>query len=112
MNRELYNDWAHKRTSAMNYRIETIRNRRKKRTNMMLKFVVPTSITFITVGGFTFGQFFSLAYVSCCFIIAIGISALLYLDDKDNKKLIKMFESWGSLINAAYLPPSIKDTFN
>lgn len=112
MNRELYNDWAHKRTSAMNYRMEKIRNRKKKRMNMMLKFVVPTSLTFITVGGFTFGQFFSLAYVSCCFIIAVGISALLYIDEQDNKKFMKILESWGDLIDDAYLPPSIKDTFN
>lgn len=112
MNAELYSDWYKKRTAAMNYKMETIRNRRKKRTNLMLKIVVPSSITFITVGAFTFAQFFALAYTICCFIIAVGISILICLDDKDNKKFIKILESWGDTFNADYLPPSIKDTFN
>lgn len=112
MNTELYSDWYKKRTAAMNYRMETIRNRRKKRTNMMLKIVVPSSLTFITVGAFTFGQFFALAYTICCFFIAVGISTLMYLDDKDNKKFVKILESWGDSFETRYLPPSIKDTYN
>ena len=112
MNIELYNDWVHKRSSAMSYKMDKVRDRRKKRTNFMLRVVVPFSMTFIVVGAFTFGQFFTLAYTSCCFIIAVIISTLMYIDDKDNKKFIKILESWGDWIDVKYLPPSIKDTFN
>lgn len=110
MKRQLYYDWAHKRMAVMNYRMDKIRKKRKKRTDLMLKVIIPISISFIVVGAFTIAQFFAPAYIICCFIIAVGISILLCLDDKDNKKIMKIFETWGNWTDERFLPPSIKDT--
>ena len=110
MNRALYFDWAHKRMAVMNYRMEKIGNRRKKRTSLMLKVVIPTSVSFIAVGAFTVAQSFTLAYLICCFIIAVGISTLMYFDDADNKKFVKILESWSDMTDERFLPPSIIDT--
>lgn len=106
----LYSDWAHKQMSAANYRMDKIRKKRKKRTNLMLKVIIPASISFITIGAFTFAPFFRLAYLICCFIIAVGISIMMCLDDKDNKKIMAILESWGNWTDDRFLPPSIKDT--
>lgn len=110
MNRALYSDWVHKRMAAMNYRMDKIGKKRKKRTNLMLKVIIPTSISFITVGAFTLASFFTLAYLICCFIIAVGISIMMCLDDKDNKKFVKILDSWSDTTDERFLPPSIKDT--
>lgn len=112
MNDALYNDWAHKRMTAMDFKMNKIRKKRKKRTDMMIKFLVPFSVSFLVIGAFTFGQFFQLAYMICSFIIVIVFSVLIYLDDKDNKKFLKMLESWGDTTDVRFLPPSIRDTFN
>lgn len=110
MNNGLYSDWVHKRMAAMNYRMEKIGNRRKKRTSLMLKVIIPASISFITVGAFTLAQFFPLLFMICSFIIAVGMSILIYLDDKDSKKVMKMLESYSDATNVRFVPPSIKDT--
>ena len=112
MNSELYNDWAEKRIFAMDYRMDKIRKCRKKRTNLLLKVIIPFSCTFIVIGAFTFGQFFTLAYMICCFIIAVVLSFLMYLDDKDKKKLLKILNAWCDTTDIRMLPPSIRDTFN
>lgn len=110
MNRALYSDWAHKRMAVMNYRMDKIRKIRKKRTNLMLKVIIPASFSFITVGAFVIAQYFTLAYLICCFIIAVGISIMMYFDDADNKKFVKILESWSDMTDDRFLPPSIKDT--
>lgn len=110
MNNGLYSDWVHKRMAAMNYRMEKIGNRRKKRTSLMLKVIIPISISFITVGAFTLAPFFTTAYLICCFLIAVGISIMMCLDDKDSKKFMKILDSWSDTTDERFLPPSIKDT--
>ena len=113
MNDGLYTDWADKRMAAMDYRMDKIRECRKKRTNLLLKVIIPFSFTFIAVGAFTIGQFFTHAFMICCFIkIAVGLSFLMYLDDKDKKKLLKILNDWSDTTDIRLLPPSIRDTFN
>lgn len=110
MNHVLYSDWARKQMSAANYRMDKIGKKRKKRTNLMLKVIIPTSVSFIMVGAFTLAPFFTTAYLICCFLIAVGISIMMCLDDKDNKKFVKILESWSDMTDERFLPPSIKDT--
>jgi hypothetical protein len=112
MNIELFMDWRCKRMAVMDYRMDTIRKRRKKRQNLMIRILIPFSLSFLVVGAFTFGQFFMLTYVICCFIIAVGFSVLIYLDDADNKKFTQVLESWHDMTDVRFVPPSIKDTFN
>lgn len=56
MNHVLYSDWARKQMSAANYRMDKIRKKRKKRTNLMLKVIIPVSISFITILRFYFSS--------------------------------------------------------
>lgn len=112
MNFGLYNDWANKRVTAQSYRMDKIIKRRKKRTNLMIKILIPGSVSFITIGAFTLAQFFPLVFMILSFIIAVGMSVLIYLDDKDNKKVMETMESWSDVTSVHFVPPSIKDTFN
>lgn len=112
MNFGLYNDWLLKRMAAQSYRMDKITKHRKKRTEMMTKVVIPTSISFITIGGFIIVPFFPLLFEICCFLIAVGICTLIHLDDKDNKKIMKMFDSWSEATDVRFVPPSIKETLN
>ena len=112
MNFELYNDWLSKRIAMQSYRMDKITKRRKKRTNLMIKILIPGSVSFITIGAFTLAQFFPLGFMICSFIIAVGMSILIYLDDKDSKTVMKMLESYSDATNVRFVPPSIKDTFN
>lgn len=112
MNIELFMDWRCKRLAVMDYRMDKIRKKRKKRTERMTKVIIPTSISFITFGGFMIVPIFPLVFEICCFLIAVGICTLIYLDDKDNKKVLKMLDSWGEATDVRFVPPSIKDTFN
>lgn len=112
MNSGLYNDWALKRMSAQSYRMDKITKRRKNRTERMTKVIIPTSISFITFGGFMIVPFIPLVFEICCFLIAVGICTLIHLDDKDNKKVLKMLDSWVEATDVRLIPPSIRDTFN
>lgn len=112
MSRELFMDWRSKRMAVMDYRMDKIKRCKKKRTNLLIKVIIPFSFAFITVGAFAIGQFFTLAFEICCCIIAAGLSFLMYLDDKDNKKIMKILNSWSEMTDPRLLPPSIRDTFN
>ena len=112
MNNGLYNDWACKRMAAQNYQIHKILDRKRKRTNMMFKVVVPGSLIVVLVGAFTIAPYFAIVYMICCFLVAIGISTLMYLDDADSKKSMKILNAWSETTDPRLLPPSIRDTFN
>jgi hypothetical protein len=98
--------------AVMSYRMDKIKEHRKKRTERVTKVIIPTSVSFITFGGFIIVPFFPLVFEICCFLIAVGICTLIHLDDKDNKKILKMLESesWHNATDIRMLPPSIRDT--
>lgn len=112
MNNRLYNDWACKRMAANNYQMNKILDRKRRRTNLMFKVIVPGSLIVVLVGAFTIAPFFAIAYMICCFIVAVGITTLMCLDDADSKKTMKILNTWSETTDPRLLPPSIRDTFN
>ena len=108
---DLFMDWRSKRMAVMDYRMDKVRKRRKKRQNLMIRILIPFSVSFITFGAFTLAQFFPIVFMICSFIIAVGMSVMIYLDDKDNKKFRKILESWGDMTDVRFVPPSLKDPF-